>query len=180
MGLDLLIVLLMLAAVYLGYQRGLILAIFSFLSLWVGIFFAFKFCSIVAAWLGQRITVSDRWLPILSFLLILLGVILLIRLGAKALESMLELAQMGTFNRVAGAVLYTLLLLSVSAAVIQGLQWSGLVTAAEGQESIFIQHVQPIFIEGFELLSQWIPGGREVFDTLDKYFTADPSIASLQ
>ncbi len=180
MGIDLLIVLLVLAAIYLGYQRGLILAVFSFLSLWVGIFFAFKFSAIVAAWLGQRISVSDRWLPILSFLLILLGVILLIRLGAKALESMLELAQMGTFNRMAGAVLYSLLLLSVTAAVIQGLQWAGVVTAAEGQESIYIQRIQPIFKEGFERLNQWIPGGREVFDTLDQYFSAHPTITSLR
>lgn len=170
MEIDLIVSLLLLAAVYLGYQRGLILAIFSFLSLWVGIFLAFKFTSVVAGWLGQRMTVSDRWLPILSFLLILIGVILLIRLGAKALESVLEVAQLGAFNRVAGAFLYSVLLLSLCSAVFQGLQWAGAITVEDGQTSFFLEHVQPIFMETFQGLSSWIPGGRDVFETLERFF----------
>lgn len=170
MGIDLLVALLVLAAIYFGYQRGLILAVFSFLSFWVGIFLAFKFTALVAGWLGPRISVSDRWLPILSFVLILIGVIVLIRLGAKALESMLELAQLGTFNRVAGALLYSLLLLSVCAAFFQGLQWAGLVTPTEGQESLFIQRIQPLFVDGFQGLSRWIPGGKNLFNSLEQYF----------
>ncbi|MBM3431554.1 MAG: hypothetical protein FJX92_00945 [Bacteroidetes bacterium] len=177
MGIDLLIALLVLASFYLGYQRGLILAIFSFLSIWVGIFLAFTFTSVVGDWLGQRMTVSGRWLPILSFLLILVGVIILVRLGAKALERVLEVAQLGTFNRVAGALLYSVVLLSVCAATFQGLQWAGVVTAAERQSSFFLQHVEPFFMEAFRGVSRWIPGKGDVFESLERYFQSQRSAA---
>lgn len=175
MGIDLLMGLLMLAAVYFGFQRGLILAIFSFVSVWLGILLAFKFSAWVAAWLGERISVSDKWLPILAFLLVLIGVVILVRLGAKALEGMLELAQLGFVNRLAGSVLYLLLLFSISAALLQGLQWAGAFSENDSQDSLYLQHVQPIFINGFQMLSNWLPGGTDVIESLRKYYEAIPS-----
>jgi membrane protein required for colicin V production len=175
MGIDLIIALLALAGVYLGYQRGLIVAIFSFVSLWLGMLLAFRFSSWVAAWLGERVTVSDRWLPILAFLLVLVGVVLLVRLGAKALEGMLELAQLGIANRLAGAFLYLVLLLSLCAALFQGLTWAGLITEADRNGSIYLQHIQPFFMHGLEGLGEWLPGGKDIFKSLEKYFQSTPT-----
>ena len=170
MGIDLLIGLLMLVAVYFGYQRGLILAIFSFVSVWLGILLAFKFSAWVAAWLGERISVSDKWLPVLAFLAILISVVLLVRLGAKAIEGVLELAQLGLLNRFFGAVLYLALILSISSALSQGLIWAGVLSATDRQDSIFIQYVQPLFLQGFQRLGSWMPGGMDVFQTLETFF----------
>ena len=176
MGIDLILSLLALAAAYFGYQRGLILAIFSSLSVWLGIYLAFSFSALVAGWLGTRVSVSDRWLPILAFLLILIGVIILVRLGAKALEGMLEFAQLGTLNRLAGAILYLVLLLGVSSALLKGLQWAQVVTEVDARESIFLIHIQPLFMEGFQLLGEWLPGGKDVFRSLEEFFKRSEAI----
>lgn len=174
MGIDLLIGLLMLVAVYFGYQRGLILAVFSLVSLWVGILLAFKFGALVAAWLGNLFAVSDKWLPILAFLIVLIGVVILIRLGAKALESALELAQLGVLNRLAGSLLYVILFLSISAALLQALQWAGAISDADRQDSIYLLHLQPLFIQGVQALTGWMPGLSDVFIALKKFFDAVP------
>ena len=175
MGIDLLLALFLLAAIYFGYQRGLILAVFSLVSLWLGILLAFKFSALVATWLGDRIDVSDKWLPILAFVIVLIGVVILVRLGAKALESALELAQLGMLNRLAGSVLYVILFLSVSAALLQGLQWAGAISDADRQDSIYLLHVQPLFMQGAQALSGWTPGLSDVFDTLRTFFDAVPA-----
>lgn len=174
MGIDLIIVLLALAALYLGYQRGLILAVFSFVSIWLGIFLAFKFSAVVAGWLGERVTVSDRWMPILAFLAILVGVVILVRLGAKALEGMLELAQLGTLNRLFGSLLYLVLLLSLSATIFQGLLWAGVVSDRDVQESRYLRVIQPFFMETLQVVGGWIPGWKDVYDSLEQYFRLVP------
>jgi membrane protein required for colicin V production len=179
MGIDLIIALLALAALYLGYQRGLILAVFSFVSIWLGIFLAFKFSAVVAGWLGELVSVSDRWMPLVAFLAILIGVVILVRLGAKALEGVLELAQLGTINRLSGAILYLALLLSLSAAVFQGLQWAGVVSATDLQESYYLQAIQPFFMELFQGMGRWIPGGKDVYDSLEQYFKTVPESVSV-
>ena len=172
MGIDIIVLLISVWAVYQGYQRGLILAVFAFLATLLGVMLAFKFSSVVAGWLGERVSVSDQWLPIIAFLAILIAVILLIRLGAKALEGMIELAQLGILNRLAGVVLYLALYLGLASAVFYLLQWTSMVPANAWQESWFLQHVQPLFMSGFKGVSGWIPWFREQFDALNQYFTA--------
>lgn len=175
MAIDIVIGILAILALIWGYRRGLILAIFSVVATVLGILLAFKFSSLVALWLGERTSISDRWLPIVAFLSVLIGVILLVRLGAKALEGMVELAQLGLLNRLAGSLLYLLLLVGVAAMICYVAAWGKLITPALANESRFIQYVQPLFIGGFRQLSQWLPGFREAFIGLEKFFDALPS-----
>lgn len=170
MGIDLIVLLIAVWAVYQGYQRGLILAVFAFLATLLGVMLAFKFSALVAAWLGERVSVSDQWLPVVAFLAILIGVMLLVRLGAKALEGMMELAQLGMLNRLAGVGLYLGLYLGLTAVIFHLMQWTALVPASSGQGSWYLQHVQPLFIQGFQGVSDWIPWFREQFDSLNRYF----------
>ncbi len=177
MGIDLIVLLIAVWAVYQGYQRGLILAVFAFLATLLGVMLAFKFSSLVAGWLGERVSVSDQWLPIVAFLAILIGVILLIRLGAKALEGMVELAQLGLLNRLGGVFLYLGLYLGLASAVFYLLQWTSVVPANAWQESWFLKEVQPLFMRGFKGVGVWIPWFREQFDALNQYFASAASAA---
>ena len=57
---------LLLFAIYKGYKRGLIIAVFSFVAFVVGIAAAVKFSAIVAGWLGTQVSAGAQWLPMLS------------------------------------------------------------------------------------------------------------------
>jgi len=175
MSIDFIVGILAVLAVIWGYRRGLILAVFSFVATVLGVLLAFKFSSLVADWLGERTSLSDRWLPIVAFLLILIAVIFLIRLGAKALEEMLELAQLGLLNRLAGSLLFLLLLLGASAILYQVATWGGLVSEQTSTDSFFATHLQPPLMNGLRQFSQVLPGFKEMFKQLENFFDKMPA-----
>jgi uncharacterized membrane protein required for colicin V production len=59
MGIDLVVGCLSLLAAFWGYRRGLILAV-SLVATVLGMLLAFKFSSLVASWLGEHTSISDR------------------------------------------------------------------------------------------------------------------------
>lgn len=101
-------ILLMLAS-YKGYNRGLIVAIFSFVGLIVGLAAAIKFSAFVANWLSKNTHISLGWLPVLSFLLVLIVVVTFIRFTAGLLQKSVEFLFMGWINKVGGIILYAAL-----------------------------------------------------------------------
>ncbi len=175
MQIDLIVGILAVLAAIWGYRRGLILAVFSFVATILGVLIAFKCSSLVAGWLGERTSLSVRWLPTVSFLLILIGVILLVQLGAKALEGMLELAQLGLLNRLAGSLLYLLLMLAASAILYQVGVWGGLLNADHGTGSYFATHIQLPVMNGLRQMSQWLPGFKDMFQQLENFFDKMPT-----
>lgn len=83
MIIDVVVAAILLMAIVKGYQRGLIIALFSVLAFIAGIAAALKLSSTVAVWLGQSTNLGARWLPFVSFCIVFLGVVVLVRLGAS-------------------------------------------------------------------------------------------------
>jgi membrane protein required for colicin V production len=106
MVLDILFIILLVFAVIKGFQRGLIVGIFSFVAVIVGLAAAIKLSAVVADYLGETTNVSKQWLPVLSFLIVFIGVVLLIRLGANLLQKSVEAVMMGWANRLGGIIFY--------------------------------------------------------------------------
>ena len=90
MLIDIIFAVFLLLAVMRGYRQGLIIGLFSLLSIIIGLAAAMKLSTVVAGWLGDSVNMSKEWLPLVSFILVFFVVVLLIRLGAKAIESAVE------------------------------------------------------------------------------------------
>jgi membrane protein required for colicin V production len=113
MGIDILFLLLMVLAVLRGLRHGLILSVLSALAWIAGLAAALKLSATVALLLKSSMHLSTRWLPVLAFLLVFLGVVLVIRWGARLIEAGLDLAMMGWLNKLAGILLYAVIYTSV-------------------------------------------------------------------
>src|SRR5262245_13461876 len=113
MLLDLFFVVLLVLAIIKGWRRGLIVAIFSILALIIGLAAAIKLSSLVAGYIGKAVNVSDRWLPVISFAVVFIGVVLLIRLGANAIEKAAEMVTLGWVNTLGGILLYIIIYITV-------------------------------------------------------------------
>lgn len=109
MLIDIVVVILGLLAIYKGFTRGFVLAIFSLFSFIIGLAAALKLSALVAVYLGRNINLAQRWLPFLAFAAVFIFVVIVVRLGAKAIQGMLEMAMLGWLNRVLGVVLYSIL-----------------------------------------------------------------------
>src|SRR5678810_955263 len=86
MFIDIIAIALIVLAMIKGFQKGLVVAIFSLLAFIIGLAAAIKLSSAVAAYLGTNTIVSHRWLPILAFVVVFFIVALLVRLGAKTVS----------------------------------------------------------------------------------------------
>ena len=109
MFIDIITVILFVLAVFKGLRKGFIVAVFSFFAYLIGLAAALKLSALMADYIGTNVQVSQRWLPFLAFFVVFVIVILLVRLGAKAIEGAVRLLLLGWLNRLSGALLYILL-----------------------------------------------------------------------
>src|SRR6476469_6874742 len=109
MLIDIIAFILLLVAAFKGLRKGFIVAIFSFLAFFIGLAAALKLSAVTATYIGTTVSVSQRWLPFLAFLLVFLIVVLLVRLGARLLQGIVQTIMLGWLNRLGGFFFYALL-----------------------------------------------------------------------
>jgi len=171
MVIDIIFVILMVIAIIHGYRRGFIVAIFSFIAVIVGLAAALKLSTVVAKHIGTAVEVSDRWLPIISFFVVFTIVILLIRLGAKAIQRVTEAVMLGWFNRLAGIVLYAAIYLTIFSVVLfyaGQIKIINLDTVEASRTYSFIRPWGPKAIDG---LGVAIPFFKNMFTELEDFFS---------
>src|SRR5215213_10863551 len=98
MLIDIILAVLLVIAVIKGYRRGLIVGIFALVAIIVGLAAAIKLSALAAAYIGSAIRIADAWLPIVSFIVVFIIVVLLIRLGANLIQKSVEMAFLGWAN----------------------------------------------------------------------------------
>ena len=106
---DIVFAIVMVIAVIKGLRKGLVVAFFSIVAFIIGLAAAMKLSAVVAVYLQKNISISNHWLPVISFLLVFIVVVVLVNLGGKMLEKTFELAFLGWANRIGGAIFYVLL-----------------------------------------------------------------------
>ncbi|MEO6719185.1 MAG: CvpA family protein [Ferruginibacter sp.] len=167
---DLIFVLLMIFAIIKGYQKGLIIALFSIVAFIVGLAAALKLSAAVAVYLEHSTTVSSKWLPVISFTLVFILVVILVQLGAKLLEKTFELVLLGWLNRLFGVVLYIILytlIFSVFLFYADKMQWFDKATIASSKAYPFVQPLGPKVINA---IGQFLPIFKGMFTQLESFF----------
>ena len=170
MFIDVIYVVLIALAAIRGFQRGLIVGIFSFVAIIVGLAAAIKLSAVVAGYIGEAVKVSDKWLPVISFLVVFIGVVLLIRLGANLLQKTVEISMMSWANRLGGVVLYMSLVTLVFSVLIFYAEKLELLQSAAIEKSTVYPYVKPwgpVVIEGFGKLIPWF---KDMFADLSNFF----------
>ena len=100
MIIDIVFLFIMILAIFKGLRKGFILGIFSLLAFIIGLAAALKLSAVVAAYLQKNVVTASRWLPVLSFLLVFIVVILLVGLGARLIKKTIDFAMLGWLDRI--------------------------------------------------------------------------------
>ena len=170
MLLDLVLVVIMIVAIIKGYQRGLIVGVFSLVGIIIGLAAAIKLSAVVAGYIGKAITISHTWLPIISFIIVFIIVVLLVRLGANMLQKTVEVALLGWVNRLGGILLYIAIYLIIYSVILFYAEQVNLVKPDTIHNSVtytFIQPWGPKVINGFASI---IPVFKNMFTELQSFF----------
>lgn len=170
MLIDVLFLIIIVFAIIRGYQRGLIVGIFSFVAIIVGLAAAIKLSAVVAGYIGENVKVSDRWLPVISFLVVFIGVVLLIRLGANLLQKAVEMGMMGWVNRLGGILLYIIIYTLVFSVVLFYAEKLTLLQQTAIDKSTVYPYVSPIGPKVIDGFGRVIPIFKDMFEELGSFF----------
>ncbi len=168
--LDIAYVIILILAVVKGYQRGLIVGVFSFVAIIIGLAAAIKLSTVVAGYLGETIKVSETWLPVIAFILVFIVVVLLIRLGANMIQKTVEIAMLGWVNRLGGILLYIAIFTIVYSILLfyaEQVQWIQPDSIQESVTYSFIQPWGPKVINGLAIV---VPLFKDMFAELQVFF----------
>ncbi len=170
MLLDILFAIALVIGIIKGYQRGLILGLFSLVSVIIGLAAAMKLSAIAAVYIGRAIKVSEEWMPVVSFILVFLGVVLLIRIAANALEKILDVALLSWVNRLGGIVFYSAIGILILSVLLFYAEEAGWVQEQTIKESVTYSFVQPFGPYVINSVSVILPFLGDAFEDLKQFF----------
>jgi membrane protein required for colicin V production len=178
MLIDIILLFLLLLAGVKGYRRGLIVGVFSFVAVWVGLAAAVKLSIVAAGYLKQQFSIAGFWVPLLSFLLVFFAVYLLIRIGARALEGAASVILLGWFNKLGGILFYTALYTLVYSVILFYLSSMGLLGETTTDTSMTFGTLQTLGPKTIEGMGRLFPFLQDMFTSLKEFFaefrTASP------
>lgn len=170
MFIDILFAILMVLAIFKGYKRGLVVGLFSLVAVIIGLAAAMKLSTVAAGYIGQAIKVSDQWMPIISFAIVFIIVVLLIRLGANLIEKTVEIAMLGWLNKIGGIVLYTVIYIIVFSVLLFYAGQMKLLQTATIEQSVTYSFVQPWGPKAINGIGAVVPIFRDMFGDLEHFF----------
>lgn len=170
MFIDIVSIGLLLLSVIKGLRKGLVVAIFSLVAFVVGLAAALKLSAVVAEYLGANTHISQRWLPMLAFVLVFFLVALLVRLGARAIEGALRMAMLGWANRLGGIIFYILLYFFIFSIILFYATQLHLIKRETIQASTTYPIIYPMAPAVMEALGNILPIFKHMFADLENFF----------
>ena len=170
MFVDILVLVAIIWAVWKGYQKGLIMALFNTLSLLVGLAAAVKLSSVVGPWLASSFQIESKYLPFISFALVLIVVIIVIRFLASMIQKTLETIKIGFINRIGGVALYLVLYLALISVLLYYLQKMGVLSDEIIAQSITAPYILPWGPAILDAIGAILPVFKNMFNELNGFF----------
>ncbi len=157
-------------AIFKGLRKGFIAAVCSFVGLIIAVAAAIKLSATVANYLGEKTNIAYHWLPVIAFLLVFIGIMLLVNIGIKALETLWAAMLMGWLNKILGAVLYCIIHTIFFILVVFYFQHLEIIKPEKLNSSLMmpvVLHWGPLLID---FLGRIIPFVSEAFEDLKRFF----------
>lgn len=170
MLIDIILVVLLILAVIKGYQRGLIVGVFSFLAIIIGLAAAMKLSTVVAGYIGKAIKISDTWLPVISFAVVFILVVLLVRLGANMLQKTVEISMLGWVNRLGGILFYLAIFIIVYSIILFYGEQVKLIQPETIKDSVTYSYIQPWGPKVMDGFATVVPVFKDMFTDLQSFF----------
>jgi len=101
---DIIFVIPLIWGAYKGYTKGFIIEIASLIALGLGIFGGVKFSSLSAEYLSQLFDISAKLMPLISFAVTFIVIVLAVFTIAKLLQKIVKMVALGFVNRLAGLI----------------------------------------------------------------------------
>ena len=170
MYIDIIFVFIVALACYKGIKKGFIQSIFSFAAFFIGFFIATKFAASVAVYLTKHQWVNNKWIPFLSFILVLALVYVAMNLLGKIIEKSAELIMLGWFNKLTGILLYLFMYGLFYSMMLYYLNQLHILSDRQINASFFYNKLAPIAPMVINQVGNLVPLFKNMVVQLEEYF----------
>jgi membrane protein required for colicin V production len=170
MVLDIVYALILLLAMVHGYRKGIIHSIVSLIALIVGLLAAVRFSELAAVYIDKWFNISGKYLPLIAFIAVFIGLYLLFRLLEQALEGFFKLIKLNFINQLVGALIWGLVWTMLYSTILFYLNNMGLFSDELKNDSVTYEKILPIAPDTFELIGKVIPPVKNTYNSLDAWF----------
>jgi membrane protein required for colicin V production len=102
--LDIIIAIPLIWGLYRGFTKGFIIELATLVALCLGMIGAIKLSDLVTIYCREHFGWTSEYLPLISYVITFVIIVLLVYLIAKAIEQFVRLAALGMVNRIFGSV----------------------------------------------------------------------------
>lgn len=149
-----------------GYNKGFVVALFSFVAIILGVMGALKLSGSVSRLLFR----DSQWAPFVTYMLIFILIVWLVRLGARLIEKSFEAVALGFINKLSGALLYGLIVSFVFSSLLWLLNQMGMIKPESQADSKVYALLEPFAPGLFSLIGKLFPFAQDIFRDLGHFF----------
>jgi membrane protein required for colicin V production len=180
MLIDIIFVLILIMAIFRGISKGLVVGIISFFAVIIGLAAALKLSVVVAEYLKNSVIASTKWLPLISFVLVFLVVLLLVSLLARFIKKSLQFAMLGWLDSIGGIILYICLYTIIFSIILFYINRLLLLTPDVISNSKTYPYIAPWGPKVSDNMGKIIPVFKNMFAELGLFFEGIAKKASTQ
>lgn len=170
MILDIIFLLVVIGAFYAGFKQGIIYALISFVSIFIGVIAALNFSTFVGIYLIKNFNFPEFILPLLSYLVVFFVVIYSLKFVAFVMQKVLQKIALNGINKLAGGILFGLLGIFIFSVLFSFLNDYGIFTETLKTESHVYPLVSEIGPEVFTYFSEMIPMFNDIYQQTNDLF----------
>jgi membrane protein required for colicin V production len=164
MLIDILLLIILALAVYKGWTKGFIMAIFVFISYFVALALAFHFSGTVEGYIRSHSSTDSKWYSFLSFILVMIAGIIAVRLVGKIIEKSAELMLLGLVNRFLGILVMAIIYITFFAVTLVYCNRFGLVGDGQATDSQSLSYLLKYGHWMVSHFSEWMPALKNLFN----------------
>lgn len=170
MTIDLIAITLAILLFLRGYSRGIIVAICSVLAVLLGITCALSLSARLSNFLLEKDWVSSSLAPIISYAILFLAVLWLVRLLAKLVDGFTSSIMLGWVNKSIGGLLYIALGMVLYSSVLWLCDAAHLIAPETIVKSQTYAYIAPMAPWVFAHIGQVIPFAKGTFNEMRHFF----------
>ncbi len=170
MLIDIIFIILIAIAIIKGYKKGFIVAIFSFAALFIALAAALKLSVTVANRLQSFNHAYAKWFPFISFALVFIAAIFLVKIAAKLIEKTFETILLGWANRLGGIIIYVLLYTIILSIFLFYAEKIHLMETSTIQASVAYPYIKSWGPKAINEFASLLPFFKDMFNQLENFF----------
>ncbi|WPP53484.1 CvpA family protein [Catalinimonas niigatensis] len=167
---DFVILAILLAGAYRGYQKGLLREVIAVIALVAGVIGAIQWMPWGVAFLSETFDVTSEFLPAFAFLFIFIVIVLILSLAGRLLKLVIDLTPIGFLDGIGGALL-GMIKWALGISILLWVLDTAQIELPVDNNSLIYLNVKQVAPYVFEHLGEWSPVVKDFIGTIKNIFS---------